>query len=397
MTMKLASRKPRTPRSPRAKRVTNHLPPSAPPEEPIVLDETTAIEEAPTFEVAPLNDPPTVDDSTEALLKAEKKKLKKLEKKQRKEQLKAMTKMASSFPMTELIEERIKSSIPKEIIERIEAAPSKKHIIGHNYPYEKVIKSEEYEAEMELLQIELVKMQTWVQTVGERIVLVFEGRDAAGKGGTILRFNENLNPRNARVAALAKPSEQERGQWYFQRYIQRLPTKGEIVFFDRSWYNRTGVEHVMGFCSPEEYLEFMRQAPEFERMMVRSGVKLFKFWFSVSRAEQLRRFIGRAKDPLKQWKLSPMDVESLSRWDQYTKAKEAMLFYTDTADAPWTIIRSDDKKRARLNAMRHVLNSIPYAGKDVSVVKPPDPKILGCAKSIYEHGEKTHAEAAEKA
>ena len=204
---------------------------------------------------------------------------------------------------------------------------------------------------------------------------------------TILRFNENLNPRGARVAALAKTSEQERGQWYFQRYINRLPTRGEIVFFDRSWYNRAGVEHVMGFCTPPEYLEFMRQAPEFERMMVRSGIRLFKFWFSVSRAEQLRRFKGRAKDPLKQWKLSPMDVESLSRWDEYTAAKESMLFYTDTADAPWTIIRSDDKKRARLNAMRHVLNSIPYAGKDESVVQPPVPKILGSAKSIYENSE----------
>jgi polyphosphate kinase 2 len=298
--------------------------------------------------------------------------------------------MASSFPMIDLIEERVKSSIPKDIVDRIESAKSKKHIIGLNYPYEKMMKTADYEAEVELLQIELVKMQAWVQAAGERVVLIFEGRDAAGKGGTILRFNENLNPRGARVAALAKPSEQERGQWYFQRYINRLPTKGEIVFFDRSWYNRAGVEHVMGFCTPPEYLEFMRQAPEFERMMVRSGIKLFKFWFSVGRAEQLRRFMGRAKDPLKQWKLSPMDVESLSRWDEYTKAKEAMLFYTDTADAPWTIIRSDDKKRARLNAMRHVLTHIPYVGKDESVVQPPDPKILGSAKAIYEHGEVAH-------
>jgi polyphosphate kinase 2 len=374
----------------RAKRPnSNHKPkatPAAKPAAPVDSDLTAE------FEVAPMGRPlaSTMDSATEKQLKAEKKKLKKLEKKERKERLGAMNKMASSFPMIDLVEERIKSSIPKEIVERIDSAPSKKHIISLNYPYEKVMKSADYEEEVELLQIELVKMQTWVQTVGERIVLVFEGRDAAGKGGTILRFNENLNPRGARVAALAKPSDQERGQWYFQRYINRLPTKGEIVFFDRSWYNRAGVEHVMGFCTPPEYLEFMRQAPEFERMMVRSGIKLFKFWFSVSRAEQLRRFKGRAKDPLKQWKLSPMDVESLSRWDEYTKAKEAMLFYTDTADAPWTIIRSDDKKRARLNAMRHVLNSIPYAGKDTSVVKPPDPKILGSAKSIYEHGEIAH-------
>jgi len=350
--------------------------------------------EMPEFTVAPLDAPPEPSAEAKKAAKAEKKKLKKLLKKQRKERLSSMKETASSFPMIDLIEERIKSHIPKEVMERIESAQSKKHIIGMNYPYEKVMKSDEYEEEMELLQIELVKMQTWVQKTGERIVLVFEGRDAAGKGGTILRFSENLNPRGARIVALAKPSEPERGQWYFQRYIERLPTKGEIVFFDRSWYNRTGVEHVMGFCQPGDYLEFMRQAPEFERMMVRSGIRLFKFWFSVSRAEQLRRFLGRAKDPLKQWKLSPMDVESLTRWDEYTKAKEAMLFHTDTADAPWTIIRSDDKKRARLNAMRHVLTEVPYHGKEKAVVQPPDPKILGCAKSIYEHGEVAHAPAA---
>jgi len=349
--------------------------------------------EMPEFTIAPLDAPPEPSEAAKKLAKAEKKKLKKLLKKQRKELVKSMQATASSFPMIELIEERIKNSIPKEVIDRIESAKSKKHIIGLNYPYEKVMKSDDYENEVELLQIELVKMQTWVQRTGERIVLVFEGRDAAGKGGTILRFNENLNPRGARIVALAKPSEPERGQWYFQRYIERLPTKGEIVFFDRSWYNRTGVEHVMGFCHPKDYLEFMRQAPEFERMMVRSGIRLFKFWFSVSRAEQLRRFLGRAKDPLKQWKLSPMDVESLTRWDEYTKAKEAMLFHTDTADAPWTIVRSDDKKRARLHAMRHVLTEIPYDGKEKSVVQPPDPKILGCAKSIYEHGEVTHTPA----
>jgi len=347
----------------------------------------------PEFTVAPMGEAPDPSQEVKDIAKAEKKRLKKLLKKQRKEILKNLKETASAFPMIDLIEERIKSSIPKDVIARIEAAPSKKHIIGANYPYEKVMKSADYEAEVELLQIELVKMQTWVQKTGERIVLVFEGRDAAGKGGTILRFNENLNPRGARIVALSKPSEPERGQWYFQRYIERLPTKGEIVFFDRSWYNRTGVEHVMGFCAPQDYLEFMRQAPEFERMMVRSGIRLFKFWFSVSRTEQLRRFLGRAKDPLKQWKLSPMDVESLSRWDDYTKAKEAMLFHTDTADAPWTIVRSDDKKRARLNAMRHVLTEIPYAGKDTSVVQPPDPKILGSAKAIYEHGEVAHTPA----
>jgi polyphosphate kinase len=298
------------------------------------------------------------------------------------------------FPMIELIDEQVRTSIPEELIAKVKKAKSKKYIISSNYPYEKQMKTSEYLEKIELLQIELVKMQAWVKEVGERIVLIFEGRDAAGKGGTIQRFTENLNPRGAKVVALAKPSDTERGQWYFQRYIERLPTKGEIVFFDRSWYNRAGVEHVMGFCTPHEYLEFMRQTPEFERMMVRSGIRFYKFWFSVSREEQLRRFLGRARDPLKQWKLSPMDVESLGRWDSYTKAKEAMLFYTDTADAPWTIVRSDDKKRARLNAIRHILHTIPYGGKDTDVVTPPDPRIVGSAKAIYEHGEKSHSHAA---
>ncbi|MGC3990140.1 MAG: polyphosphate kinase 2 [Chthoniobacteraceae bacterium] len=339
-------------------------------------------DEAPGPKTTPIAGPPDKKPG-----KAEKKQHKKLLKQQREERFGMVKAMASSFPMIELIEERIATDIPSEVVERVKAAKSDRHLIGRNYPYSKAMKNSEYEEEVHLLQIELVKMQAWVKEAGERIVLVFEGRDAAGKGGTILRFIQNLNPRGARVVALTKPSEPERGQWYFQRYIERLPTKGEIVFFDRSWYNRAGVEHVMGFCSPSEYLEFMHQAPEFERMLVRSGIRLFKFWFSVSRAEQLRRFMDRARDPLKQWKLSPMDVESLSRWDAYTKAKEAMLFYTDTADAPWTIIRSDDKKRARLSAMRHVLNLIPYVGKDMNVVLPPDPKVLGSARSIYEHGE----------
>jgi len=299
--------------------------------------------------------------------------------------------LAGTFPMVELIDEQVRTSIPPELVVRVKDAKSKKHIISSTYPYPKQMKKSEYLEEIELLQIELVKMQAWVKEVGERIVLIFEGRDAAGKGGTIQRFTENLNPRGAKVVALAKPSDTERGQWYFQRYIENLPTKGEIVFFDRSWYNRGGVEHVMGFCTPHEYLEFMRQTPEFERMMVRSGIRFYKFWFSVSREEQLRRFLGRAQDPLKQWKLSPMDVESLGRWEAYTKAKEAMLFYTDTADAPWTIVRSDDKNRARLNAIKHILHTIPYAGKDTDVVTAPDPHIVGSAKAIYEHGENTHS------
>jgi polyphosphate kinase 2 len=325
--------------------------------------------------------------------KKEKKKAKKSKTMDMKEHWGDAKATASSFPMVELIAEQVRTSIPPELVARVEAAKNKKKkIISPNFPYEKTMKSEDYNEEVKLLQIELVKMQAWVKETGERIVMLFEGRDAAGKGGTIQRFTENLNPRGARVVALTKPSETERGQWYFQRYVEQLPTKGEIVFFDRSWYNRAGVEHVMGFCSPHDYLEFMRQAPEFERMLVRSGIRFFKFWFSVSREEQLRRFLGRAQDPLKQWKLSPMDVESLGRWEAYTKAKEAMLFYTDTADAPWTIVRSCDKNRARLNAMRHILSSIPYAGKG-NFVKSPDPHIVGSAKTIYEHGEngKVHA------
>jgi polyphosphate kinase 2 len=322
-----------------------------------------------------------------------KKKAKKAEKKRLKAErkgkwTKAKT-FANAFPMVDLIAEQVRTSIPKELVHRVKSAEGKKKkIISSTYPYPKRMKSEDYESEVELLEIELVKMQAWVKEAGDRIVMLFEGRDAAGKGGTIKRFTENLNPRGARVVALTKPSESERGQWYFQRYTEMLPTAGEIVFFDRSWYNRAGVEHVMGFCSPHQYLEFMRQAPEFERMLVRSGIRLFKFWFSVSREEQLRRFLDRAADPLKQWKLSPMDVESLGRWDAYTKAKEDMLFYTDTADAPWTIVRSDDKNRARLHAMRHILHTIPYAGKDESVVHPPDSLVVGSARTIYEKGEK---------
>src|SRR3984957_16394979 len=311
-----------------------------------------------------------------------------------KEKKKSTKKEASSFPMVELIDEQVRISIPEDLVEKVKKAKGKKDIISATYPYKKQMKNSEYLEEIELLQIQLVKMQAWVKEVGERIVLLFEGRDAAGKGGTVQRCTENLNPRGAMVVALAKPSDTERGQWYFQRYIENLPTKGEIVFFDRSWYNRAGVEHVMGFCTPHEYLEFMRQTPEFERMIVRSGIRFYKFWFSVSREEQLRRFLGRARDPLKQWKLSPMDVESLGRWESYTKAREAMLFYTDTADAPWTIVRSDDKNRARLNAIKHILHTIPYAGKDTGVVTAPDPHIVGSAKAIYEQGEHSHSHAA---
>ena len=253
------------------------------------------------------------------------------------------------------------------------------------YPYKNKMSRRRYEAEKYLLQVELLKLQAWVRESGERLVILFEGRDAAGKGGTIKRFMEHLNPRGARVVALDKPTDAERGQWYFQRYVRHLPTSGEIVLFDRSWYNRAGVERVMGFCEPEEYTEFMRQAPEFERHMVRSGVHLAKFWFSVSRAEQHRRFEARRAHPLKQWKLSPVDEASLDKWDEYTKAKEAMFFHTDTADSPWTMVKSDCKKRARLNAMRYVLNMLPYAGKDHAQVGATDPMIVSRANMVVQH------------
>ena len=250
------------------------------------------------------------------------------------------------------------------------------------YPYQTRIRNADYEAAMAELQVELLKAQKWVKDTGERIVVLFEGRDAAGKGGTIKRFMEHLNPRGARVVALEKPSDKERSQWYFQRYVQHLPAAGEMVFFDRSWYNRAGVERVMGFCSPNDYLEFMRQCPDLERMFVRSGVRLFKFWFSVTRAEQIRRFKARESDPLKQWKLSPIDVSSLDKWDDYTEAKEAMFFYTDTADAPWTIIKSDDKKRARLNAMQYFLANLDYPAKNHHLVRGPDPLIVGSTAHV---------------
>jgi len=256
-----------------------------------------------------------------------------------------------------------------------------------NYPYKKKMKKSEYEKLKQELQIELLKMQGWVKETGQRVVILFEGRDAAGKGGTIKRMMEHMNPRGATVVALEKPGDHELGQWYFQRYIQHLPTKGEIVLFDRSWYNRAGVERVMNFCKPSEYLEFMRQAPEMERMLVRSGITFFKLWFSVSRNEQFRRFQKRREDPLKQWKLSPIDLASLDKWKEYTEAKEAMFFYTDTADAPWTVIKSDCKKRARINAMRHVLYNLDYPNKNTDVVSPPDELIVGSAEHIYEKGE----------
>jgi polyphosphate kinase 2 len=252
------------------------------------------------------------------------------------------------------------------------------------YPYSERMERREYEVEKRRLQIEMLKLQGWVKDTGQRMVLVFEGRDAAGKGGTIKRFTEHLNPRGARVVALDKPSEREQTQWYFQRYVRHLPAAAEIVLFDRSWYNRAGVERVMGYCTADQYLLFMRQAPELERMLVDSGIHLVKFWFSVTRGEQRSRFIVRQIDPVRQWKLSPTDLASLDRWDAYTEAKEAMFLHTDTGHAPWTVIKSNDKKRARLEAMRHVLARFDYTDRDDDAVGTPDPFIVGSAADVLE-------------
>ena len=261
------------------------------------------------------------------------------------------------------------------------------------YPYEDRMRRSAYEKCKAALQVELLKAQRWIRESGAKAVVLFEGRDAAGKGGTIKRFMEHLNPRGARVVALEKPTEQERGRWYFQRYIAHLPTAGEIVLFDRSWYNRAGVERVMGFCTGAEYLEFMRQCPELERMLVNSGILLFKYWFSVSQDEQARRFNRRKTDPLKQWKISPIDLASLDKWDGYTQAKEAMFFYTDTADAPWTVIKSDDKKRARVACMQHFLSNLPYPDKNAELVCGPDPLIAGPATRVVGRDEPMGATA----
>lgn len=257
------------------------------------------------------------------------------------------------------------------------------------YPYKNRLSRKNYEAQKYKLQIELLKLQRHVKATGQKIVILFEGRDAAGKGGTIKRFMEHLNPRGARVVALEKPTEQERGQWYFQRYVSQLPTAGEIVLFDRSWYNRAVVEKVMGFCTEDEYKVFMRHVSQFEKMLVESNIHLIKFWFSVTREEQRARFASRKNDPLKQWKLSPVDEASLDKWDDYTLAKEAMFFNTDSAEAPWIVIKSDCKKRARLNAMRYVLNKLSYDDKDEQLIGNIDPLIVGRAGALYEKDERT--------
>ncbi len=245
-----------------------------------------------------------------------------------------------------------------------------------DYPYDERMGRDEYEQEKYQLQVELLKFQYWTQDTGSRHVVLFEGRDAAGKGGTIKRFEEHMNPRHLHTVALNKPTSTEHGQWYFQRYIQHFPTAGEIVLFDRSWYNRSGVERVMGFCDDVEYQQFLRQAPQLENMMVDSGTSLTKFWFSVTQGEQRTRFAIRQLDPVRQWKLSPMDIESLDKWEDYGAAKDAMFAATDTETAPWWSIKSNDKKRARINAMRLFLNQFNYEGKDTSVVHEPDPLIV---------------------
>lgn len=256
-----------------------------------------------------------------------------------------------------------------------------------NYPYDRKVRRKEYERVKRILQIELLKLQRWTKDTGARVVVVCEGRDAAGKGGTIQRFTERLNPRGARIVALDKPTDRERGQWYFQRYVAHLPAPGELVFFDRSWYNRAGVERVMGFCTPREYELFLKQCPVFEEMLVDDGIVLVKFWFSVSRAEQRTRFAIRQVDPVRQWKLSPTDVDSLDRWDDYTTAKIDMFRATDTEHAPWTVVKSNDKRRARLEAMRSLLARVDYAAKDPGAVGRPDPLIVGPAATLLEPGE----------
>jgi polyphosphate kinase len=249
-------------------------------------------------------------------------------------------------------------------------------------PYPDKIKTAEYLDELRLLQIELLKLQRWCRDSGEKVVILFEGRDAAGKGGSIRRFMENLNPRGARTVALPKPNDTERGQWYFQRYVQHLPTAGEIVLFDRSWYNRAGVEIVMGFCTPQEYGEFFRQAPGFERGLVESGIHLFKLWFSVSRSNQLKRFEVRRTDPLRQWKFSPVDEASLEKWGDYTRARDAMLIHCDSPASPWTVVNSNEKKRARLESMRHVVHTLDYDHKDLEVARSPDPRVVRPAVEV---------------
>ncbi len=251
------------------------------------------------------------------------------------------------------------------------------------YPYDDKVKRKDYEEALVPLQIELLKLQAHIQKTGQRVVILFEGRDTAGKGGTIGAFMAHLNPRHARAVALSKPTEAERGQWYFQRYIGHLPTRGDIVLFDRSWYNRAGVERVMGFCDDEQLADFLREAPEFEGMLVRDGVSLFKFFLTIGREMQLKRFHERRHDPLKQWKLTDIDLAAMGKWDDYTKAQHDLFRFTHTATSPWTVIRANDQRRARLDAIRVVLAAFDYPGKDAKIATTPDPKIVGSGPDFF--------------
>ncbi|MEQ1941978.1 polyphosphate kinase 2 [Mesorhizobium sp. VNQ89] len=245
------------------------------------------------------------------------------------------------------------------------------------YPYDKRLKREDYEKKLELLQTELVKLQAWQQATGARVLILFEGRDAAGKGGTIGAMRFYMNPRSARNVALTKPTETERGQWYFQRYIAHFPTAGEFVTFDRSWYNRAGVEPVMGFCTPEQHKKFLKETPRFEKMIVGEGIHFFKIWLNLGQETQLKRFHERRHSPLTNWKFSPMDIAGITRWDDYTKMRDLMMKETHTDHAPWTVIRSNDKRRARIEAVRHVLLALDYTGRDLDLIGKPDSKIIG--------------------
>jgi polyphosphate kinase 2 len=280
------------------------------------------------------------------------------------------------LPFDGKITEFYQEHAPKEVRDAI-LSKDKKDILDPAFPYAKVMGNKSYLKEMAQLQIELAKFQSWLKSSETRVAIVFEGRDAAGKGGTIKRFRENLNPRVARVVALSKPSDREAAQWYFQRYIAHLPARGEMTLFDRSWYNRAVVEHVFGFCTQEQRQKFFDQTPDFEKMLKDEGIHLIKFWLNVGRAEQLRRFLARESDPLKQWKLSWIDVDGLARWDAYSDAIKEMFEHTHSAHSPWTIIRSDDKKRARLNAIRHVLLQFDYDGRDLGAIGESDPLICG--------------------
>ena len=267
--------------------------------------------------------------------------------------------------------------------EELPKAIDKAAMSSGGYPYDGKMKRKKYERELLALQIELLKLQVHVKTTGERLVVVFEGRDSAGKGGCILRFTQHLNPRHARAVALSRPSDTERGQWYFQRYVAHMPTRGDIVLFDRSWYNRAGVERVMGFASEDEVADFLREAPEFEAMLVRDGIRLTKVFLDIGQEMQLKRFHSRRHDPLKQWKLSDIDLKAIAKWDVFTRAQHEMFRFTHTSTSPWVVVRANDQRRARLECIRLVLDRLDYPQKDKALARGPDPKIVGCGAEFF--------------